>query len=184
VARKVPPPARTGAATGGGPGGLDGRAGAGGARGGKHLARTRHHLDEAGLSEQAWREQWAAARRFLQADGESGKRYGNETIRITPEGEISLKLPAPLAGLANAEHGRYVLSGRVRFGYRSEEWADRVAANRAVAYRIHFDVGRGRWYVTVRDTRLTMRPGNRTHSRSVFRNGARNTIGVRGSNGP
>jgi hypothetical protein len=29
-----------------------------------------------------------------------------------------------------------------------QEWADRVAANRSVAYRIHLDVERGRWYVT------------------------------------
>ncbi len=28
------------------------------------------------------------------------------------------------------------------------EWADRVAANRAIAYRIHLDTGRGRWYLT------------------------------------
>jgi hypothetical protein len=117
-------------------------------RGGKRLARTRQHLDQAGLSEEAWREQWEAARSFLQADGESGKRFGNETVRITPEGEVSIKLPAPLGWLANAPHGRYVLAGRVRFTHRGQEWADRVAANRAIAYRIHYDAQRGRWYVT------------------------------------
>jgi hypothetical protein len=117
-------------------------------RGGKQLARTRHHLDEAGLSEQQWRDRWAAARWFLQADGESGKRYGNETIRITEDGQVTLKLPAPLAALANAPHGRYVLDGRARFTHRGGQWADRVAANRAVAYRISCDTLRGRWYVT------------------------------------
>ncbi|MDQ0931268.1 IS605 OrfB family transposase [Streptomyces turgidiscabies] len=61
---------------------------------------------------------------------------------------MSLKLPAPLAHLANAPHGRYVLACRVEFAHRSTEWADRVAANRAVAYRIHLDTGRDRWYVT------------------------------------
>ncbi|WSW33480.1 transposase [Streptomyces canus] len=117
-------------------------------RGGKHLARTRHHLSDAQLTEADWRRRWEASRWFLQADGESGKRHGNETIRVSPDGEVSIKLPAPLAHLANAPHGRYVLACQVRFTHRGTEWADRVAANRAVAYRIHYDTGRGRWYVT------------------------------------
>ncbi|MEU3896323.1 IS200/IS605 family accessory protein TnpB-related protein [Streptomyces sp. NPDC045251] len=116
--------------------------------GGKRLARGRHHLAAAGLTESAWRERWEAERWFLQADGESGKRFGNETIRISPDGEVSIRLPAPLAQLANAPYGRYVLTGRVRFAHRGQEWADRIAANRAVAYRIHHDTSRGRWYVT------------------------------------
>ncbi|MFE4424633.1 IS200/IS605 family accessory protein TnpB-related protein [Streptomyces sp. NPDC056817] len=117
-------------------------------RGGKELARARHHLKAAGLSKAQWRLRWEAERWFLQADGESGKRYGNETIRITPGGEVSIKLPAPLAGLANAPHGRYVLACRIVFRHREEEWADRIAAHRAVAYRIHYDTDRNRWYVT------------------------------------
>ncbi|MFE6802780.1 IS200/IS605 family accessory protein TnpB-related protein [Streptomyces sp. NPDC057681] len=117
-------------------------------RGGKRLAHLRHHLDEAGLDERTWRERWQTARMFLAADGESGKRSGNETIRITGTGEISLKLPAALAHLANAPHGRYVLNATVAFKHRGQEWLDRITANRAVAYRIHHDHVRGRWYVT------------------------------------
>ncbi|MGW7243424.1 IS200/IS605 family accessory protein TnpB-related protein [Streptomyces sp. NPDC054804] len=117
-------------------------------RGGKRLLTTRHHLKAAQLTEEEWRKQWRAERRFLQADGESGKRYGNETIRVTPDGEVSLKLPAPLAHLANAPLGRYVLAATVSFAHRGEQWADRTTANRAVAYRIHEDTGRGRWYLT------------------------------------
>ncbi|MFF3927642.1 IS200/IS605 family accessory protein TnpB-related protein [Streptomyces hirsutus] len=117
-------------------------------RGGKRLARMRHQLPAAQLTEPQWRERWEAERWFLRADGESGKRYGNETIRISPDGQVSLRLPAPLSNLANAPHGRYVLTGRVRFAHRGPEWAARVAANRAIAYRIHHDVARGRWYVT------------------------------------
>ncbi|MCF0080961.1 transposase [Streptomyces lomondensis] len=117
-------------------------------RGGKHLARNRHHLDQAQLTEAAWRQRWEASRWFLQADGESGKRFGNETIRIAPDGEVSIKLPTPLAHLANARHGRYVLTGTVAFHHRSAQWADRVATNRAVAYRIHLDTDRNRWYIT------------------------------------
>jgi IS605 OrfB family transposase len=117
-------------------------------RGGRRLLGTRHHLAEAGLTAAEWRRRWEAGRWFLTADGESGKRFGNETIRITPDGEVSIKLPVPLVSLANAAHGRYVLAGRVRFSHRGAERADRVAANRAVAYRIHHDTGRGRWYLT------------------------------------
>ncbi|MER6107601.1 IS200/IS605 family accessory protein TnpB-related protein, partial [Streptomyces hirsutus] len=117
-------------------------------RGGKRLARMRHQLPAARLTEPQWRARWEAARWFLRADGESGKRHGNETIRISPDGQVSLKLPAPLSNLANAPHSRYVLTGRVRFAHRGPEWAARVAANRAIAYRIHHDVARGRWYVT------------------------------------
>ncbi|MYQ77608.1 IS200/IS605 family element transposase accessory protein TnpB [Streptomyces sp. SID4923] len=117
-------------------------------RGGKRLLNTRHHLAEAGLSEAEWRERWEVERWFLAADGESGKRYGNETIRVTPDGRVSIKLPAPLAHLANTAHGRYTLTTPVAFAHRGAEWADRVEGNRAVAYRIHYDTGRGRWYLT------------------------------------
>ncbi|MES9621595.1 IS200/IS605 family accessory protein TnpB-related protein [Streptomyces tuirus] len=117
-------------------------------RGGKQLARLRHHLGQAGLDQAAWRDRWEAARMFLAADGESGKRFGNETIRITGTGQVSIRLPAALAHLANAPHGRYVLDAAVVFRHRGEEWADRISVNRAVAYRIHQDSVRRRWYVT------------------------------------
>ncbi|MEU9201276.1 IS200/IS605 family accessory protein TnpB-related protein [Streptomyces sp. NPDC048332] len=118
-------------------------------RGGKRLLTTRHHLAEAGLTEGEWRERWEAERWFLAADGESGKRYGNETIRVTPDGQVSIKLPAPLTHLANTKHGRYTLtSTTVAFAHRGVEWADRVEGNRAVAYRIHCDTAKDRWYLT------------------------------------
>lgn len=116
-------------------------------RGGKQLLHRRHHLTEAGLTEQQWRQAWDAARWFLSADGESGKRWGNETIRVTAAGELSLRLPTPLEHLANAPHGRYVFTGAVVFAHRGGEWADRVTANRAVAYRIHYQPGKQRWYL-------------------------------------
>ncbi|AXE82763.1 IS200/IS605 family element transposase accessory protein TnpB [Streptomyces atratus] len=118
-------------------------------RGGKRLLNTRHHLTQARLTKDQWRERWEAERWFIAADGESGKRFGNETIRVTPDGEVSIKLPAPLAHLANTRHGRYTLTSTVAFAHRSVEWADRIETNRAVAYRIHLDTKRGRWYLTV-----------------------------------
>ncbi|TDC90794.1 transposase [Actinomadura sp. 7K507] len=126
------------------------------ARGGRRLLNNRHNLDAAGLTEERWRARWEAGRRFCQADGESGKRYGNETIRVTPDGEVSIRLPAPLAHLANAPHSRYILTARVRFAHRGDEWADRICADRAVAYRIHHDPDRGRWYLTASWQRPTI----------------------------
>ncbi|CAM5510696.1 hypothetical protein SHIRM173S_11228 [Streptomyces hirsutus] len=67
-------------------------------RGGKRLARMRHQLPAARLTEAQWRARWEAERWFLRADGESGKRYGNETIRISPDGQVSIRLPAPSPG--------------------------------------------------------------------------------------
>ncbi len=125
-------------------------------RGGRRLLHQRHHLAAAGRTPEEWRAEWEAARWFLTADGESGKRFGNETIRVTPDGEVSIKLPAPLAGLANAKHGRYVLAAKATFPHRGEEWRDRVTSNRAVAYRIHLDVERGRWYLDASWTRKNL----------------------------
>ncbi|CAM5665773.1 hypothetical protein SALBM311S_06011 [Streptomyces alboniger] len=100
-------------------------------RGGKRLAHARHHLEAAGLDEAAWREQWRSGC-SLPPTGRSGKRFGNETIRVTDTGQLSIKLPAPLAHLANAPHGRYLLDATVAFTHRGG-WRDRVTANRAVA---------------------------------------------------
>ena len=116
-------------------------------RGGRRLLNQRHNLTAAQKTKAQWRSEWEASRWFLTADGESGKRFGNETIRVTGDGEISIKLPAPLAGLANSTHGRYVLAARVSFPHRGQEWRERITLNRAVAYRIHLDVARGRWYL-------------------------------------
>ena len=82
-------------------------------RGGKALLRKRGSLTEAGMTEAWWRREWESARLFLTADGEKDKAWGNETIRWNPdEGWLEIKLPVPLAHLANRPHGRYRLSPR------------------------------------------------------------------------
>ena len=116
-------------------------------RGGKALLRKRGGLARAGLTEAQWREQWESARLFLTADGEAGKAWGNETIRWQPgAGWLEIKLPAPLARLANRPHGRYRLSAPVEFSYRGEEVAARAASG-PVRYDISHDAARGRWYI-------------------------------------
>ena len=86
-------------------------------------------------------------RLFLTADGEKDKAWGNETIRWHPsEGWLEVKLPAPLAHLANRPHGRYRLSCPVAFAYRGDEVAAQAATG-AVRYDISDDPARGRWYL-------------------------------------
>jgi hypothetical protein len=122
-------------------------------RGGRRPAKLRHHLDDAGLPVAGWRARWQAERWFLTADGEADKRLGNETIRVHPEeGWLELKLPAPLAHLANTPHGRYRLSCPVRFTHRGQVWTAQVASG-AVRYDIGYQPERGRWYLSASWTR-------------------------------
>ncbi|MGV9689325.1 hypothetical protein ACWDUX_09440 [Streptomyces sp. NPDC003444] len=116
--------------------------------GGRRLARARHNLAGAQLTEAQWRQRWGDARLFLTADGESGAPYGNYTITVAPgDGSVSIVLPEPLRHLANAPRGRYKFSCPVRFTHRREEWLDRATANRAVRYDIVHDPVRDRWYL-------------------------------------
>ena len=116
-------------------------------RGGKALLRKRNNLAAAGLTGAGWRREWEASRLFLTADGEKDKAWGNETIRWNPDaGWLEVKLPAPLAGLANRPHGRYRLSCPVGFSYRGDEVAAQAATG-AVRYDIRCDPARGRWYL-------------------------------------
>ena len=116
-------------------------------RGGKDLLRKRNNLAAAGLTEDQWRREWESARLFLIADGEAGKPWGNETIRFNPdEGWLELKLPAPLAHLANRPFGRYRLSCPIAFSYRGDEVAAQAATG-PVRYDIAHDAASGRWYL-------------------------------------
>ncbi len=83
----------------------------------------------------------------LTADGEKDKPWGNETIRVHPDEQwLELKLPAPLAHLANRPHGRYRLSCPVAFSYRGDEVAAQAATG-AVRYDISHDPASRRWYL-------------------------------------
>jgi hypothetical protein len=116
-------------------------------RGGRRLARLRHNLEAAKLTEEQWQQRWAAERLFLTADGEADKAWGNETIRWHPvDGWLELKLPGALAHLANRAHGRYRLSCPVEFTYRGEEVAAHAASG-AVRYDITMDPDRRRWHL-------------------------------------
>ncbi len=116
-------------------------------RGGRRLAKLRHTLEDAKLTHEQWRGRWQAERLFLTADGEAGKAWGNETIRVHPEQHwCEIRLPAPLAHLANRPHGRYQLACPVVFNHRGGEWAAQ-AATAAVRYDISYQPDRDRWYL-------------------------------------
>jgi IS605 OrfB family transposase len=116
-------------------------------RGGKALLRKRGSLAAAGLTPVQWRQRWESARLFLTADGEAAKAWGNETIRWHPDqGWLEIKLPAPLARLANRPHGRYRLSCPVAFSYRGDEVAVQATSG-AVRYDISHDPAPDRWYI-------------------------------------
>jgi hypothetical protein len=127
------------------------------ARGGRRLMRARLNLVEAGLTEDQWRERWDSARLFLTADGEKDKAWGNETLRWNPdEGWFEVRLPAPLAHLANRPHGRHRLSCEARFEHLGDEVAAQAATG-AVRYDISCDPVRGRWYIDA-SWRIPARP--------------------------
>lgn len=116
-------------------------------RGGRALLGTRGRLAAAGLTQAQWRREWEAARLFLTADGEKDKAFGNETITWNPgEGWLEIRLPGPLARLANGPHGRYRLSCPVGFSYRGGEVAAQAVTG-AVRYDISYDPVRDRWYL-------------------------------------
>lgn len=116
-------------------------------RGGRRLAKSRHNLGAAGLTEDQWREQWKAKRLLICADGDAAQVLGNLTVRFHPDGRwLELRLPRPLEHLANRPHGRYRLSCPVVFCYRGDDVAAQVMSG-AVRYDITFDPARGRWYL-------------------------------------
>ncbi|MGW6268011.1 IS200/IS605 family accessory protein TnpB-related protein [Streptomyces sp. NPDC055060] len=114
-------------------------------RGGKDLLRNRLHLDEAGVDLGTWQRRWSDARTRIEAYGESGTTFGNQSIQISPQGTVLIKLPSELAARHAAQcdrFGRYRLSATCTFAYRDTEWRSHVAAHRSVGYTIRFDADR------------------------------------------
>jgi hypothetical protein len=115
--------------------------------GGERLSHIRHHLDDAGLSIDGWRDTWDAARYRITANGSPDEPFGNLTTTLTPAGEVSIRLPKPLEHLANAPRGRYVLSGPAVFGHRGQQWQDRITRGNSVSYTLTRRAGRSGRYL-------------------------------------
>jgi IS605 OrfB family transposase len=96
------------------------------------------------MDQVTWERAWAAHRMFLTADGETGKPGGNETIRVTSDSLLQLKVPVPLVPTLGTQ---LVLTVPVAFCHRGDEWETRVGARQAVRYDITFNSASGRWYL-------------------------------------
>jgi IS605 OrfB family transposase len=116
--------------------------------GGKRRAKTRHNLCGADLTLCGWREEWDCTRYRIEALGSGDEPFGNLTVTVTPDGEVSLRLPKPLEYLANAPHGRYVLCGTAVFSYRADEWRARITGGKSMSYTITRKHGRAGRYLT------------------------------------
>ncbi|ETB46596.1 hypothetical protein O981_27605 [Mycobacterium avium 10-5560] len=116
--------------------------------GGKRLATTRHHLEAAGLSADQWRHKWDAARWRITANGSPDEPFGNLTITVTPDGQVSIRLPKPLEHMANAPRGRFVLSGVAAFAHRGEQWAERITGANSISYTLTRRPGRSGVYLS------------------------------------
>src|ERR1700676_1795019 len=116
--------------------------------GGTRLAKTRHHLDTAGMTAAQWRDEWDATRYRITANGSGDEPFGNLTITVTPDGQVSIRLPKLLEHLTNAKRGRYVLSGRAVFHHRDQEGSPRITGGKSVSYTITRTSGRAGRYLT------------------------------------
>ena len=74
--------------------------------------------------------------------------FGNLTITVTSDGEVSIRLPRPLEHLANARHGRYIVSGKAQFAHRGDEWLARITGGKPASYTITRKPGRACVYLT------------------------------------
>jgi IS605 OrfB family transposase len=115
---------------------------------GSGWGKARHNLTAAGLTLAEWRQRWELARWRIEANGSGDETFGNLTIRVTADGEVSLRLPKPLEHLANAKFGRHVLSGKAKFSHRADEWLTRISADQSVSYAITRRPGRAGVYLT------------------------------------
>ena len=121
--------------------------------GGRELLRKRHDLEAAALTLEQWEQQWRARRMFIAADGEAGKRHGNETIRAVPgeNGDCGLliRLPKNLGHLSNTSEGPCLrISEPLRRNHRAGQWRNRAIAAEPLTYQITCDTDKQRWYIT------------------------------------
>ena len=117
--------------------------------GGRRMAKLRHNLEAAGITEEQWRNSWEPSRWFCKAHGDSGYEHGNGLISVDPDtGKWWISLPRPLKHLANAPFGRYVFTNPVVFRQaQAGLWAAQALTG-PVTYNIWYEPDkRKRWYI-------------------------------------
>ena len=122
--------------------------------GGKDLARKRHNLDAAGLTEAEWRLRWEAQRGWFACNGTKGETWGNQTFHVNPHTKIAeLLLPEHLRHLSNTPGRRpsYRLESPVEFAHLAEQLQERAHGQAAITYELshRFPVRNkaGGWYL-------------------------------------
>ena len=122
--------------------------------GGKDLARLRHNLDAAEITEKQWWLRHDAARGWLAVNGTSGETLGNQTMRVDPvSGVFEVLLPPELAHLSNTAGPRrsWRLEAPVGFEHLHAEWDARAVSRRAIRYELDYRFRErnkaGGWYL-------------------------------------
>lgn len=86
---------------------------------------------------------------FFKAAGETGKKYGNETIRLElsgleDEGTLQVKVPAGLKG----KYGEFIrVQAPVKFHHLKDTLYDRIDQNLNVCYEIVLDTTSSKWFL-------------------------------------
>jgi hypothetical protein len=112
--------------------------------GGNRLAGTRHHLQQAGLTEAQWRRAWRGRRAWFGCVGNAGVLGGNPCLSLRQDdpdrpGQWFLTVSVPKPVQARLGCGSQVrLTHPVPLAHRREELEQRLAARRAV--RLDIDV--------------------------------------------
>lgn len=103
--------------------------------GGRRLAGTRHHLEEAGLTGEGWRRSWREQRTGLGCAGNTGKTGGNPCLTLTrgPGGQwfLTVSVPRPVAERLGVGT-RVQLRHAVPLRHRSAELEQRLEQRQAV----------------------------------------------------
>jgi IS605 OrfB family transposase len=112
--------------------------------GGRRLLNTRHHLTDAGLTLEQWRQQWASERLFLTCVGNVGKTGGNPCLTLTQDADglvwLTVSVPEPV-------QRRLGVGSRVRLTHpvpvdHVTELVERTTARASTAISISFGPGK------------------------------------------
>jgi IS605 OrfB family transposase len=125
--------------------------------GGGRLATTRHHIRQAGLSEQQWRQAWRARRLWFGCVGNTGVLGGNPCLSLRRDdpsqpGQWFLTVSVPKPVQARFGCGSQVrLTHPVPLHHRRKELEERLSARCAVRLDVDFATDRrGREHVMLR----------------------------------
>ena len=106
--------------------------------GGGRLATTRHHLDDAGLTERQWRQRWERQRAWFSCVGNAGVLGGNPCLSLRQDDPdrpgqwfLHVSVPAPVQARFGCG-SRVRLTHPVPLHHRWEELEERLHARRAV----------------------------------------------------